>query len=234
MTNVRPQQGSQSIHISPWYLIITAFFITSLLTANIIAVKLVQIAGLIVPAGLIVFPLSYIFGDVLTEVYGYRRARLTIWLGFASNLLMVVAIWVGGLLPPAPFWQENQQAYETILGFAPRLLLASFIAYLAGEFANALILARMKVATRGRFLWMRTIGSTIIGQGLDTVIFILVAFGNTGQPLAQIILNQWLIKVAYEALATPLTYAVVNFLKQKEGIDVYDVGTNFNPLSLTE
>ncbi|GIV97175.1 MAG: transporter [Herpetosiphonaceae bacterium] len=234
MTNVRPQQGSQSIHISPWYLIITAFFITSLLTANIIAVKLVQIAGLIVPAGLIVFPLSYIFGDVLTEVYGYRRARLTIWLGFASNLLMVVAIWVGGLLPPAPFWQENQQAYETILGFAPRLLLASFIAYLAGEFANALILARMKIATRGRFLWMRTIGSTIIGQGLDTVIFILVAFGNTGQPLAQIILNQWLIKVAYEALATPLTYAVVNFLKQKEGIDVYDVGTNFNPLSLTE
>jgi uncharacterized integral membrane protein (TIGR00697 family) len=217
---------------SHWFLIITALFVTCLLTANIIAVKRATFAGFTVPAGLVIFPLSYIFGDVLTEVYGFRRARLAIWLGFFCNLLMVAAIWAGGLLAPAPGWND-QAAYQSILGFTPRLLLASFIAYLIGEFCNSFVLAKLKVATGGRHLWLRTISSTIIGEGLDTLIFILVAFSGLGFALGAIILSQWLLKVAYEVLATPLTYAIVGFLKRREGLDHFDRDTRFNPLGLT-
>ena len=156
--------------VSQWFVIIAAVFVTCLITANIIAVKIMWLFGFPVPAGIIIFPLSYLFGDVLTEVYGYGAARRVIWLGFACNLLTVVAIYIGGLAAPAPFWQ-NQAAYNTILGFTPRLLLASFIAYLVGEFTNSFILAKLKIATKGRWLWTRTIGSTLIGEGLDTLIF---------------------------------------------------------------
>ena len=220
---------------SPWFVFITAVFVTCLITANLIAVKLVNIFGLIVPAAVIIFPLSYIFGDVLTEVYGYAAARRVIWLGFFCNLIAVVAIWLGGLLPPASFWQ-GQAAYEAILGFTPRLLFASFLAYLIGEFANSVVLAKMKVATHGRWLWTRTIGSTLIGEGLDSLVFITIAFvgiiplGN----LANAIVTQWLFKVGYEVLATPLTYAVVTGLKHREGLDVFDRETSFNPLMLGE
>jgi queuosine precursor transporter len=223
--------GGREPLYSQWFLIITALFVTCLLTANIIAVKRASFAGLVVPAGLVIFPLSYIFGDVLTEVYGYRRARLAIWVGFLCNLLMVAAIWAGGQLPPAPGWTD-QAAYQSILGFTPRLLLASFIAYLIGEFCNSFILAKLKVATGGRHLWLRTISSTIVGEGLDTLIFILVAFSGLGFPLGSLILSQWLLKVAYEVLATPLTYAIVSFLKRKEGLDHFDRDTDFNPLKL--
>jgi len=179
----------------------------------------------------VVFPISYICGDVLTEVYGYRAARRVIWLGFLCNLLAVAAIYLGGILPAAPFWQD-QEAYEIILGYTPRLLGASFLAYLVGEFANSYVLARMKVATDGRWLWSRTIGSTLVGQGLDSLVFILLAFAGTIPLRAMIsaIVGQWLVKSAYEVLATPLTYAVVNRLKRTEGIDVYDHDTRFNPL----
>ncbi len=182
-------------------------------------------------AAVIVFPVSYILGDVLTEVYGYRAARHVIWLGFFCNLLAVIAIYLGGILPSAPFWQ-GQEAYETILGYTPRLLAASFVAYLVGEFANAIVLAKMKVATNGRFLWSRTIGSTLVGQGLDSLVFIVLAFVGTipASALLAAIVTQWLVKSAYEALATPLTYVVVNRLKRTEGLDVYDHGTSFNPL----
>ncbi len=220
--------------VSHRFVVVAGVFITCLITANIIAVKLISIGGLILPAAIIIFPISYIFGDILTEVYGYRWARRVIWLGFFCNLLAVLAIWLGGLLPSAPVW-GSQQAYETILGYAPRLLIASFIAYLVGEFANSFILAKMKIRTKGRWLWTRTIGSTIVGQGLDSTVFIIVAFAGTQRwgILGTMILTHWLVKTGYEVVATPFTYMVVNYLKKKESIDTYDYDTNFNPFLVT-
>jgi len=220
---------------SLWFVISVAIFITCLITANITAVKLVNVFGLILPAGIVIFPISYIFGDILTEVYGYRQARRVIWLGFLCNLLVVVAIWIGQVLPPASIWNA-QAAYERILGYAPRLLLASFLAYLIGEFANSFVMAKMKIATRGRWLWTRTIGSTLVGEGLDSLVFMTIAFvGEIPMTvLALAIVTQWLVKSAYEAAATPLTYVTVRFLKQREGIDVYDYDTRFTPLLLSE
>jgi queuosine precursor transporter len=220
------------LKVSFWFVAIAAVFVTCLVTANIIAVKIMLLFGFPVPAGIIIFPLSYLFGDVLTEVYGYTMARRVIWLGFACNLLTVIAIYIGGLVTPAPFWQ-NQAAYNTILGFTPRLLLASFAAYLVGEFTNSFILAKLKIATKGRWLWTRTIGSTLIGEGFDTVIFITIAFWGIipSSMLLISILTQWIFKVAYEVLATPFTYLIVGFLKRKEGMDTYDYRTNFNPFS---
>jgi uncharacterized integral membrane protein (TIGR00697 family) len=218
-----------------WFLLITSIFITCLITSNIIAVKLVNIFGLVLPAAIIIFPISYIFGNVLTEVYGYRQARRVIWLGFFCNLIAVVAIWLGQILPAASFW-EGQAAYERILGYTPRLLGASFLAYLVGEFANSFVMAKMKVATNGRWLWTRTIGSTLVGQGLDSLVFMTLAFIGT-IPLTVLvgaIVVQWLSKSAYEAMITPLTYVVVNFLKKREGLDVFDTNTRFNPLLFGE
>jgi uncharacterized integral membrane protein (TIGR00697 family) len=220
---------------STWFVCIVAVFITCLITANITAVKLIVVYGLLMPAGIVIFPVSYICGDVLTEVYGYRQTRRVIWLGFLCNLLTVAAIWVGQMLPPASFW-DGQPAYERILGYTPRLLISSFLAYLVGEFTNAFILAKMKIATRGRWLWMRTIGSTLLGQSLDSLVFVTLAFLGTIllSHMVTAILTQWLVKTAYEALATPLTYAVVASLKRHEGIDVYDHETRFNPLLVQE
>ncbi len=222
-----------------WYDVVVAFFVATLIISNIIAAKLVHIAGMVLPAAVILFPMTYILGDVLTEVYGYARARRAIWTGFAANALAVVAIAVGGWLPPAPFWnlgvypgpEQAQQAYDALLGFTPRLLAASFTAYLVGEFLNAWVLAKLKVRTRGRYLWLRTIGSTIVGQGADAAVFISLAFWGVlpAGALGQAILSQWGFKVAYEALATPLTYWVVNALKRAEGVDVYDWRTDFRP-----
>ena len=220
---------------SAWFIAVVAIFITCLITANIIAVKLIRVSGLILPAAIIIFPISYIFGDVLTEVYGYSRARRVIWLGFACNLVTVLAIRAGQAMPPAPFW-DGQVSYERILGYTPRILAASFLAYLAGEFLNSFVLARMKIATRGRFLWMRTIGSTLAGQAVDSLVFMALAFAGAIPPsgLASAIITQWLAKSAYEALATPFTYLVVNFLKRREGMDVFDRATRFNPFLLRD
>ncbi|MCD6161333.1 MAG: queuosine precursor transporter [candidate division Zixibacteria bacterium] len=225
-----------------WFVFIAGIFISTLIISNIIAVKLVNIFGLYLPAAVILFPLTYIVGDVLTEVYGYARARQVIWIGFFCNLLAVGAIWLAGLLPAAPFWNagaygsaaEAQNAYKAILGFAPRLLAASFIAYLAGEFLNSYVLAKLKVSTSGRFLWLRTIGSTIVGQGVDSAIFISAAFWGVfpASSLWMAIVSQWLFKAAYETIATPLTYYVVNKLKRIEGTDYYDTDTNFNPIKV--
>ena len=220
---------------SQWFVIVVAVFITCLITANITAVKLVSILGLILPAGVIIFPISYIAGDVLTEVYGFQRARRVIWLGFFCNLIAVLAIWLGGILPAAPFW-EGQGAYERILGYVPRLLIASFLAYLVGEFANSIVLAKMKVATNGRWLFSLTIVSTLVGQVLNSLVFVFVAFFGT-IPLTALfsaVLAQWIFKSLYEAGATPLTYLVVNTLKRREGIDVYDNEVSFNPLPVRE
>jgi queuosine precursor transporter len=211
----------------------TALFVTCLLTANTIAAKLVTLGGLTLTAGVVIFPISYVLGDVLTEVWGYAAARRVIWLGFACNALMVAAVWLGGELPAASFW-KGQAAYQEILGQAPRILLASFAAYLVGEFANAFVLAKLKIATEGRWLWMRTIGSTVVGQALDSLVFVVLAFAGAvpAGVLAGIVGAQWAVKVAYEAAATPLTYAAVAWLKSREAIDTFDYDTDFNPLHL--
>ena len=214
--------------VSHRLVIIATIFVTCLITANVIAVKVISLGPVILPAAIFVFPLSYIFGDVLTEVYGYPWARRVIWLGFICNLIFVIFVWVGQILPPAPFW-EAQGAYERILGYTPRLLAASFCGYLAGEFVNSFVLAKMKILTRGRWLWSRTISSTVVGQGLDTSIFIVLAFIGTPSFVPMMILYHWLAKTIIEALATPLTYVVVNYLKKREEIDTYDNETNFNP-----
>jgi len=219
--------------ISYRLVIIIAVFITCLITANIIAVKVIDLGPFTLPAAIFVFPLSYIFGDVLTEVYGYRVARRVIWLAFGCNLIFVFFTWIGQILPIASFW-EGQGAYEHILGFAPRLLAASFCGYLVGEFVNSFILARMKIITKGRWLWSRTIGSTIVGQGLDTSIFITLAYIGTGSPVATMILHHWFFKVGIEAVCTPATYAIVRWLKKKDGIDTYDYDTRYNPFIITE
>jgi queuosine precursor transporter len=211
--------------IGSWrFTVVAGFFVTALVVSNIIAVKLVEVSGRVFPAGLVIFPLSYLLGDVLTEVYGIRAARRVIWLGFACNLLALGAIQAAIHLPAADFWAENQSAYEDILGTTWRLFLASLAAYLVGELANAYVLAYLKGATHGRFLWVRTIGSTIVGEGLDSLIFITIAFAGTGASLANPIVTTWLIKVGWETLATPLTYALVGYLKRTEGLDFYDFG----------
>jgi uncharacterized integral membrane protein (TIGR00697 family) len=220
---------------SSFFVAIAALFVTCLVISNVIAVKLVMVQGLVLPAGIVIFPVSYLLADVLTEVYGYRAARRVIWLGFFCNLLAVVAIWVGGLLPAAPFW-DGESAYERILGATPRILGASFAAYLVGEFANTMIMSRLKLAMAGRHLWARAIASTLAGQGLDSAVFITIAFwGLMPFPiLLGAVVTQWLVKSAYEALATPLTYAMVGFLKRREGIDTYDRGISFNPFALRD
>ena len=226
-----------TVRTSPLLIVLSALFVTVLLTSNLIAVKLVAFGPLTLPAAVIVFPLSYLFGDVLTEVYGYGVTRRVIWLGFGCNLIFVLLILAAGALPGAAgVWDPAaQSAFERILGFTPRLLAASFIAYLAGEFVNSFAMARLKIATQGRWLWTRTIGSTLVGQGLDSAIFITGAFTGVlpAGILLRTILYQWVFKTAYEIVATPLTYAVVNFLKRHERQDPFDIGTDFNPFRLS-
>lgn len=204
------------------FVVVAGFFVTALVVSNIIAVKLVEMSGRIFPAGLVIFPLSYLLGDVLTEVYGIRSARRVIWLGFACNLLALGAIQAAIHLPALD--PEFQVQFEAVLGTTWRLFLASLAAYIVGELANAYVLAYMKGATRGRWLWTRTIGSTIVGEGLDSLIFVTIAFAGTGAGLANPIVTTWLIKVGWETLATPITYWIVGYLKRTEGVDVYDFG----------
>lgn len=230
--------------VSHRFLIVAMIFVTCLVISNIIAVKIITLgieplkAGGFefpspLPAAIVIFPLSYIFGDVLTEVYGYKQARRVIWLGFLCNLIAVGAFWLCGKLPALN--PDLQNAYAAIFDYAPRILAASFLAYLVGEFANSFVLAKMKIKTKGRFLWARTIGSTVIGQGLDAAVFITIAFVKIfpWEVLLSMIITHWLVKTVYEVAATPLTYTVVNFLKRKENIDMYDYDTDFNPLLVT-
>ena len=211
-----------------------ALFVAALVTSNIIAVKVADVGPLVVPAAIVIFPLAYLFGDVLTEVWGYTTARAVIWTGFLANIVVVLFI-AAAIAIPADAHYPDQAAYARVLGQTPRLVLASLTAYLCGEFLNAFVLARLKVLTRGRFLWTRTIGSTLIGQGVDSVVFITIAFAGT-QPwslLLVIIRDVWVVKVAYEIVATPLTYAIVTVLKRWEHVDAYDRDTNFAPIPVT-
>ena len=213
-------------------------FVTILLLSNVLGAGKVAIVNLPVigdwpfGAGILFFPLSYVIGDVLTEVYGFARARRCIWAGTAALLFMAFMAMVVVALPPAPDW-GGQPAYEQVFGQVPRIVFASVLAFWAGEFANSLVLAKMKVWTGGKHLWTRTIGSTIIGQGVDSLIFYPLAFwgatGWTNDLLIKVLMTQWVLKVCWEALLTPVTYAVVGFLKRREGVDVYDERTDFTP-----
>lgn len=231
---------TSSLPAQPRFLLpVASLFTGALIVSNIIAVKIANFSGVsgpiadyFLPAAVVVFPVSYIIGDILTEVYGFQAARRVIWSAFFANALAVLAIVAAQHIPAAPFWQD-QDAYAAILGQTWRIVAASFAAFLVGEFTNSVVLARMKVATRGRFLWSRTIGSTIAGEGLDSAIFITIAFaGREGIQLWPLIWKQWLFKVLFEVAATPLTYAVVIALKRLEGIDVYDHDTDLNPVAV--
>ena len=210
--------------------VLVALFVAVLLISNVASTKILSIWKFTFDGGTILFPLSYIFGDILTEVYGFRRSRRVIWLGFAAALLMSFTLYVVQLLPPADGWQY-QDDFRHILGFVPRIVLASLIAYFAGEFSNSFTLSRLKIVTRGRFLWVRTITSTLIGEGLDTLLFCMIAFyGTLPVPLLiSVILSNYIFKCSVEILFTPFTYIIVNFLKKKEKEDMYDTGINYNP-----
>jgi queuosine precursor transporter len=212
---------------------ITVLFVSVLLISNVTSTKILVLGPFTFDGGTLLFPLSYIFGDILTEVYGYSRSRKVIWLGFIAAFLMAITFITVGALPPAPEW-TYQTAYEQILGFTPRIVFASLIAYIMGEFANSFILAKLKVLTQGKWLWMRTIGSTLIGQVIDTALFILIAFTGvvpTGL-LFTLIVSNYLFKCGVEILFTPLTYWLTGWLKRQENEDFYDVNTNFNPFHL--
>lgn len=215
--------------ISPMYVILSAIFISCLLISNITTSKLFLVGHTTLTAAVILFPITYIFGDVLTEVYGYKKARLTIWLGFGCNLLMVIIFWITLKLPYPAFWQ-GQAAFVTVLGCTPRTLVASFIAYIAGSFLNSITLSIMKVKTNGKWLGLRAIVSTIFGEGADSVLFITIAFfGKVTIPvMGTMILAQYVFKVAYEVIMLPITYKVVKALKNVEGYDIYDDGVNYN------
>jgi queuosine precursor transporter len=215
---------------SKYFDLIGMAFIAVMLTSTIAAQKLFVIGPLVLPAGILLFPLAYIFGDVLTEVYGYARSRRIVWMGFAMSLLMALVFALAVALPPAPGW-PLQESFAAVLGMVPRVVFASLIAYLCGEFINAYVLAKLKVRTSGRHLWLRTISSTLIGEGVDTTIFMTLAFAGVlpTSVLLSATLSAYIVKVGYEIAATPLTYALVNALKRAEGVDHYDVGTNFNP-----
>jgi hypothetical protein len=215
---------------------VMAAFVTILLLSNVLGagkVAAVELPGLGVQpfgAGILFFPISYVIGDVLTEVYGYGRARRCIWAGFCALLFMAAMSWVVVALPPHATW-NGQEAYEAVFGQVPRIVLASIVAFWAGEFANSYVLARMKLWSKGRHLWARTIGSTVVGQGIDSLIFYPLAFWGVwgNETLLAVLLIQWALKVGWEAALTPVTYLVVGFLKRREGVDVYDRGTDFTP-----
>lgn len=221
--------------LTPRFLIIAVIFVTCLIVSNITAVKLIDVMGYVIPGAIVIFPISYIIGDVLTEVYGFAKARTVIWLGFGANLFAVATFVLVGALPAADFW-EHGDAYATILGAVPRILAASFAAYLIGEFANSYILARLKVVMAGRHLWIRTLGSSVVGQTLDSAVFITIAFYGVfpNEVLVSLVLTQIVFKLGYEVLATPITYVIVAWLKKSEGVDHYDRETHFNPFAVSK
>lgn len=208
-------------------------FVAILMISNVASAKIVALGPFTFDGGTILFPLSYIFGDILTEVYGYARSRRVIWAGFGAAALMALVFWLVGIIPPAADW-PHQQAYLTILGVTPRIVAGSLIAYFAGEFTNSWVLAKMKVLTRGRWLWSRTIASTLVGEGVDTLLFVMIAFFGAlpGELLIAVVVSNYVFKCGVEALFTPVTYRVVNALKRAEREDYYDTHTDFNPFRL--
>ena len=236
-------------HRFRYFDIVMAAFVTVLLLSNIIgAAKLSEVAvpfwpdgwwpaadGLFIfGAGILFFPISYVIGDVLTEVYGYARARRVIWVGFAAMIFMALMSFIVVAMPPAAGW-EGQQAYEQVFGLVPRIVFASIVAFWAGEFVNSFVLAKMKVWTRGKALWSRTIGSTVVGQGVDSLIFYPLAFYGiwATEAVITVMITNWLLKVLWEAALTPVTYVAVGALKRAEGVEIFDTDTDFSPFAST-
>jgi len=217
-----------------YYEFVMAAFVTIILCSNLIgAAKVATISGFSFGAGVLFFPVSYIFGDILTEVYGYAKARRVVWAGFGAMIFATFMSWCVLALPPAAGW-PHQAAFETVFAATPRIVLGSMVAFFCGELCNSFVLAKMKVATQGKHLWMRTIGSTIAGEGVDTLIFYPIAFYGiwSNELLVTVMLSNYMIKVAWEALITPFTYLIVNALKKAENEDFYDTKTDFNPFTL--
>jgi uncharacterized integral membrane protein (TIGR00697 family) len=216
---------------------IVAVFAASLLISNFAATKLIEfnlgsLGHIVTDGGAILFPVVYILNDILTEVYGYKYARRAIWTGFVIMLLAVVCLTIVRYMPASPDYHD-QAAFEAVLGFFPRIVFASLCAYLVGEFINAYVLAKLKIKTKGKKLWLRLIGSTLIGEFFDSLVFCLVAFGGIigASDMVNYILVGWLFKTGYEIVVLPITYRVINYLKKKEGVDAYDNKTDFTPLS---
>ncbi len=211
---------------------LTIGFVVVLLISNLVGQKVCQLGWLRISGAEFLFPLTYICGDVFTEVYGYGASRRAIWLGFFAMGLLALIGQLAVALPPAPGW-SGQESFARVFGLVPRFAAGSLIAYWAGEFTNSYTMARLKLATRGRWLWTRTVGSTISGQAVDTAVFTLIAFWGTqrGSLLAWMIASSYVVKVAFEVAATPFTYLVVGWLKRAEGVDAFDAETNFNPFA---
>lgn len=241
--NITPQSAAQAASRQfRYYDFVMAAFVAILLLSNVIGAAkpaAVMIGGkvatlfghdLIFGAGILFFPLGYVIGDVLTEVYGFARARRVIWAGFAALIFMAFMSWVVVSLPAAPGW-PGQAAYEQVFGQVWRIVFASIAAFWAGEFVNSYVMARMKLWTKGRHLWTRTIGSTFVGQGIDSLLFYPLAFYGTwtNTQLVSVMITNWALKVIWEAALTPVTYWVVGFLKRREGVDIFDAGTDFTP-----
>ncbi len=216
-----------------YYDMLVSAFVAVLMVSNIVAPKFIAIGWLRFSGAQLLFPITYIFGDVFTEVYGYSASRRAIWNGFFGCALLAAISMIVVALPPSPDW-PHQQAYATVLGFVPRIIVSSLIAYWFGEFANSFVMARMKLWTNGKHLWTRTVGSTVVGQGVDTILVMVLAFGGimSNTDIFRAIVSGYTAKVLYEVAMTPLTYMVVNFLKRREGVDVMDVHTKFNPFAL--
>jgi len=218
-----------------YYDLIMAAFVTVLLCANLIgASKVCRVFGFTFGAGILFFPISYLFGDILTEVYGYARTRKVVWAGFSALIFASFMSFSILQFPPDPNWGE-QRAFETVFGATPRIVIASLVAYFCGEFCNSFVLAKMKIFTEGRFLWLRTIGSTVVGEGVDSLIFYPVAFLGlwSDELVVRVMIGNYVLKVLWEVFATPATYKIVNFLKRVEHEDYYDRDTNFTPFSLS-
>lgn len=219
--------------------LILGLFVAVLIISNIVSVKAVRLAlpltdmHLSFDGGTILFPVSYIFADILTEVYGYERSRRVIWAGFSGLVLMSITIWLVGIIPADPEW-TLQPSYQNLLMTAPRIALASIIAYFVGEFSNSYILSRLKIFTKGKYLWVRTIGSTLVGQLIDSVLFVIIAFGGVWENslVIRVLISNYIFKTMYEVIATPLTYSITHWLKNKESEDHYDYEANYNPFIL--
>lgn len=207
-------------------------FVVVLMVSNLVGPKIVAVGRFRISGAQLLFPITYIFGDIFTEVYGYSASRRAIWTGFFASALLSIMGLITVALPPAPNWPD-QEAFETVFSFVPRMVIASLVAYWAGEFSNAFVMAKVKMRTAGRYLWIRTIGSTLVGQFVDTTVVMIIAFGGSlnKELIGTLIISGYLGKVLYEAAATPLTYAIVNFLKRAEGVDTFDHATKFNPFS---
>ncbi len=216
--------------VSKLFMYIGIIYVTCLLLSNLIAGKMWAVTNSVtLPAAVILFPVTYIFGDIFTEVYGFKKARMIIWMGFACSFFAVLVYFITIELPHPGFW-ENQEAYAIVMGTTPRVAVASFAGYLFGEFSNSMVLSKLKVATNGKNLWLRTILSTVVGEGFDSIIFITISFLGTMETsvVLKMILFQYLFKVAYEVVFTPLTYVVVDIIKKKENVDTFDYDVKYN------